>query len=168
MLKLALNPIEPGGRHEIIEEGKILADLKHPNLVQIYDLDFHEDRPYLVMEYIRGRNLDQLASEGRLKPRQVATLLAKVAAAVDYAHRHGIIHRDIKPKNILVDEAGEPRLIDFGMARLRTPGRKIPASPAARSPSWPPSKPASSRPKISRKSAPAATSSPWAPCSISC
>ncbi len=129
VLKLALKPVEPGGRHEIVEEGKILADLKHPNLVQIYDLDFHEDRPYLVMEYIRGRNLDQLASEGRLKPRQVATLLAKVAAAVDYAHRHGVIHRDIKPKNILVDEAGEPRLIDFGMARFRTAWSEDPGKP---------------------------------------
>ena len=64
VLKLALNAVEAGGRHEIIEEGKILAELKHPNLVQVYDLDFHDDRPYLVMEYIRGRNLDQLAPEG--------------------------------------------------------------------------------------------------------
>ncbi len=119
VLKLAHRAVEPGGRHEIIEEGKILAELKHPNFVQVYDLDFHDDRPYLVMEYIRGRNLDQLAQEGRLRPRQAAFLLAKVAAAVDYAHRHGIIHRDIKPSNILVDEAGEPRLIDFGMARLK-------------------------------------------------
>jgi len=119
VLKPALEPVRPDGRCEIIEEGKILAELKHSNLVQVFDLDFREDRPYLVMEYIRGRTLDQLASEGRLKPRQAAALLAKVAAAAEYAHRRGIIHRDIKPKNILVDESGEPRLIDFGMARLR-------------------------------------------------
>ena len=80
--------------------------------------DFHDDRPYLVMEYIRGRTLDQLAREGRLKPRRAAALLAKVAGAAEHAHRQGIFHRDIKPKNILVDESGEPRLIDFGMARL--------------------------------------------------
>ena len=60
-------PVEPDGRYEIIEEGKILAELEHPNLVRVYDLDFHDDRPYLVMEYIRGRNLDQLASEGALE-----------------------------------------------------------------------------------------------------
>jgi hypothetical protein len=119
VLKLALKPMEPGGRHEIIEECKISAELEHPNLVRVYDLDFHDERPYLVMEYIRGRTLEQVAAEGYLTPRQAAVLLAKVAAAVDFAHRHGIVHRDIKPKNILVDEAGEPRLIDFGMARLR-------------------------------------------------
>jgi predicted Ser/Thr protein kinase len=118
VLKLAHRPVEPGVRHEIIKEARILADLKHPNLVQVFDLDFLDDRPYLVMEYIRGRSLDQIASEGRLKPRRAAALLAKVAAAAEYAHRHGIFHRDIKPKNILVDEHGEPKLIDFGMARL--------------------------------------------------
>jgi serine/threonine protein kinase len=129
VLKLSLGPLEPGGRHEIIEEGKILAELKHPHLVRVYDLDFVDDRPYLVMEYIRGRNLDQVAREGLLKPNQAAALLAKVAGAADYAHRHGIIHRDIKPKNILVDEAGEPRLIDFGMARMRHAWSEEPGRP---------------------------------------
>ncbi len=119
VLKLSLEPVRPDGRCEIIEEGKILAQLAHPNLVRVYDSDFLDDRPYLVMEYIRGRTLDQLAREGRLKPRRAAALLAKVAAAADHAHRQGIVHRDIKPKNILVDDSGEPRLIDFGMARLR-------------------------------------------------
>jgi hypothetical protein len=119
VLKLSLTPVRPDGRCEIIEEGKILADLDHPNLVRVYDSDFHDDRPYIVMEYVRGRTLEQVASEGGLKPRQAAALLAKVAAAAEHAHRKGIVHRDIKPKNILVDEAGEPRLIDFGMARLR-------------------------------------------------
>jgi hypothetical protein len=129
VLKLSLSPVSPDGRHVMIEAGKMLAELKHPNLVQIYDLDWHDDRPYLVMEYIRGRNLDQIAREGPMKPQQVAALLAKVAGAVEYAHRRGIIHRDIKPKNILVDEAGEPRLIDFGMARLRHAWSDDPGSP---------------------------------------
>ena len=160
VLKLALEPVRPDGRCEIIEEGKILAELDHPNLVRVYDPDFYDDRPYLVMEYIRGRTLDQLAREGRLKPRQAAALLAKVAGAADYAHRQGIFHRDIKPKNILVDESGEPRLIDFGMARLRHAYVRRPGTrPAARSPSWPPSKPGSNRPRSSRRSARAATSS---------
>ena len=120
VLKLAKEPVGPDGRSEIIEEGKILSELEHPHLVRVYDLDFLGDRPYLVMEYIRGRNLDQLASEGQISPRLAAALVAKVAGAAAFAHRRGVVHRDIKPKNILVDEAGEPRLIDFGMARLRT------------------------------------------------
>jgi predicted Ser/Thr protein kinase len=128
VLKLSTEPIGPDGRHEIIEEGKILAELKHPALVQIYDLDFHNDRPYLVMEYIRGQTLEQVA-EGGMKPRRAAALLAKVAGAVDYAHRHGIVHRDIKPKNILVDETGEPHVIDFGMARLRHAWSDDPGKP---------------------------------------
>ncbi len=119
VLKLSLEPVRRDGRCEIIEEGKILASLDQPHLVRVYDQDFHDDRPYLVMEYIRGRTLDQVASEGRLEPRQAAALLAKVAGAVDHAHRKGVVHRDIKPRNILVDELGEPRLIDFGMAHLR-------------------------------------------------
>ena len=120
VLKLAKEPVGPDGRSEIVEEGKILAELEHPHLVRVYDLDFLGDRPYLVMEYIRGRNLEQYAGEKPLSPRQAAALVAKVAGAAAFAHRRGIVHRDIKPRNILVDEAGEPRLIDFGMARLRT------------------------------------------------
>jgi hypothetical protein len=119
VLKLSLEPVRADGRSDIIEEGKILAGLDHPNLVRVYDSDFHDDRPYIVMEYVRGRTLEQVASAVGLKPPQAAALLAKVAAAAEYAHSKGIVHRDIKPKNILVDEAGEPRLIDFGMARLR-------------------------------------------------
>jgi predicted Ser/Thr protein kinase len=119
VLKLARHPVELGGRSEIIEEGRALASLEHRHLVRVYDQDFLDDRPYLVMEFIRGRTLDQLAEDAGLSPRRAAALVAKVAGAVGYAHRHGIVHRDIKPTNILVDETGEPRLIDFGMARLR-------------------------------------------------
>ena len=120
MLKLAKEAVGPDGRSEIVEEGKIMSELEHPHLVRVYDLDFLGDRPYLVMEFIRGRNLEQFAAEDHVRPRRAAALVAKVAAAAAFAHRRGIVHRDIKPKNILVDEAGEPRLIDFGMARLRT------------------------------------------------
>jgi eukaryotic-like serine/threonine-protein kinase len=120
VLKLAKEPVGPGGRSEIVEEGKIMSELEHPHLIRVYDLDFLGDRPYLVMEFIRGRNLEQFAAEEQVAPRRAAALVAKVASAAGFAHRRGIVHRDIKPKNILIDEAGEPRLIDFGMARLRT------------------------------------------------
>jgi serine/threonine protein kinase len=119
VLKLSLAPIEPGVRHSIIEEGKILAGLKHPHLVEVYDVGLHEERHYVVMECLRGRTLAQVAREGNMTPRQASALLLKVAGAVDYVHRHGIIHGDIKPESIIVDEAGEPRLNDLGMARMR-------------------------------------------------
>ena len=100
-------------------EGRLLVDLEHPNLVRIYDLDFHDDRPFLVMEYVHGRNLEEYARDEPVTPRRAAALVAKLAEVMAVAHRHGIIHCDIKPKNILIDKLGEPRLIDFGMARLR-------------------------------------------------
>jgi eukaryotic-like serine/threonine-protein kinase len=129
VLKLSLTPVWPDGQCEIIKEGKILAELDHPNVVRVYDSDFYENRPYIVMEYVRGRTLEQVASEGSLTSRRAALLLAKVAAAAEHAHRKGIVHRDIKPKNLLVDDAGEPRLIDFGMARLRHAWSDEPARP---------------------------------------
>jgi tRNA A-37 threonylcarbamoyl transferase component Bud32 len=107
-------------RDALVAEGKLLAELEHPHLARVYDLDFHHDRPFLVLEYVRGRNLQQaLAADGRFAPRQAAALVAKLARALAVAHRRGIAHLDVKPSNVLLDEAGEPRLIDFGLARLR-------------------------------------------------
>ncbi len=105
-------------RDLLVTEGKILADLEHPNLVPIFDLDFDsDDRPFLVMEYVRGCNLTQEAAQHRPTPRQAAAWVAQVARAAAMVHRRGIVHQDIKPKNILIDESRRPRLIDFGVAR---------------------------------------------------
>jgi len=103
----------------LVAEGKMLAKLDHPNLARVFDLDFHEDRPFLAMEYIRGVNLRAYPEQNALAPRKAAAILAKVARAVAVVHRQGIVHMDIKPQNILIDEKDQPRLIDFGLAKVR-------------------------------------------------
>jgi serine/threonine protein kinase len=102
----------------LIEEGKVLAQIAHPNLVRVLDLQFHEGRPFLVMEHVAGRTLAQYREQVPLTTPQIATLMAKVARAVAAAHRRGVVHQDLKPENILIDEHDEPRVIDFGMARV--------------------------------------------------
>ncbi len=105
-------------RQRVEAEAKILARIEHTNLARIYDVDFHEDRPFLVMESIRGRTLEQYARQEQPSRTQSAMLLAKVARGLAVAHRCGIAHLDIKPSNVLIDDRGEPRLIDFGLAHL--------------------------------------------------
>jgi serine/threonine protein kinase len=119
VLKLSRRRVGTDQHSGLVEEGRLLVDLEHPNLVRIYDLDFHDDRPFLVMEYVHGRNLEQYSAQEPVTPRRAAALVAKLANVMAVAHRHGIIHCDIKPRNILIDKSVQPRLIDFGMARMR-------------------------------------------------
>ncbi len=104
----------------LIAEGRILAEIEHANLARVYDLDFHEGRPYLVLEYLRGLNLAQYVQRNPMPPRTAAALVAKIARAVGVVHRQGVLHFDIKPQNIVVDEHGDPKLLDFGLARWET------------------------------------------------
>ena len=99
-------------------EAKSLAKLSHPNIVSIIDYGEHEGVPYLVMEYLPGGTLkDQL--QGKPLPWQAAfRLLLPVARALQFSHQQGIIHRDVKPSNILITLSGEPMLSDFGIAKL--------------------------------------------------
>ncbi len=103
-------------------EGRTAARLSHPNVVQVYDagedeLDEHEVS-YIVMEYIPGGDLGKLVAEkGPLKEKELARIGADVASGLAHAHNKGIIHRDIKPQNILIDDYGRPKLADFGVAR---------------------------------------------------
>ena len=100
-------------------DAELLCELDHPNLVRVHDLDVHEGRAFVAMEFVRGRNLHQVAEQLPPSPYQAAAWVAEIARALDYVHRRGVIHQDIKPSNIMLDESGRPRLIDFGMARWR-------------------------------------------------
>lgn len=100
-------------------ERQILANLQHPNIARLLDGGSTPDGlPYLVMEYVDGVNILEYCRRHRLGLRGRLALLAKVCEAVTYAHRELVVHRDLKPSNILVDTAGQPRLLDFGIARL--------------------------------------------------
>ncbi|MBI5083846.1 MAG: serine/threonine protein kinase [Acidobacteria bacterium] len=101
------------------QERQILADLNHPNISRLIDAGTTPDgSPYLVMELIEGVPIDTWCKDKRLSPRQIAALFLPVCSAVQHAHSHLIIHRDLKPANILVTSSGEPKLLDFGIARL--------------------------------------------------
>lgn len=106
-------------RDRLVQEGRLLAQLEHPNLGAIYDLEFHDNHPFLVLEFIKGINLAQHAQHVRLTPRQIATIVAKIGRALGESHRNGIIHQDLKPMNVVMSESGEPKVIDFGLARIR-------------------------------------------------
>ena len=98
-------------------EAEAVASLRHPNIVGIHEIGEHEGQQYFSMDYIEGTDLAGLVGEAPLPGLRAALLLKTVAEAVDYAHSRGILHRDLKPSNILVDQAGQPHITDFGLAK---------------------------------------------------
>src|SRR5436189_696092 len=99
-------------------EAEAAASLDHPCIVPIYEVDERDGSCYFSMKFVEGGQLDEVTRRQPMPIRRAVELIAKVARTVHYAHEHGILHRDIKPGNILLDEKGEPHLTDFGLARL--------------------------------------------------
>lgn len=107
------------GRERFLNERQILADLNHPHIAQLYDGGQTEHGwPYLVMELVEGEHLDEFCRNQELNLKDKVRLVAKVAEAVGFAHANLVVHRDLKPSNILVTADGEPKLLDFGIAKL--------------------------------------------------
>ncbi len=101
-----------------LREVRAAAGLRHPHIVPVHDAGEVEGRPYLTMDLVDGRSLDQLlTAPDPPAPRRVVELLVPIVRALSHAHGQGIVHRDVKPENILVDQAGHPYLTDFGLAR---------------------------------------------------
>ncbi|MBK9118333.1 MAG: protein kinase [Phycisphaerales bacterium] len=104
-------------RRRFEREIELAASLRHPNIVTILDSGLSLGRYYFAMEFIDGLRLDRFVAQRGLSLQASLALFAKVAEAVNFAHQRGVIHRDLKPPNILVDEAGEPHILDFGLAK---------------------------------------------------
>lgn len=98
-------------------EAEAAARLRHPNIVTIHDIGEEDGLPYFSMSYVGGPNLSQLVRMQPLSSKRAATLLRKIAMAVQHAHDEGLLHRDLKPGNILIDPNDEPQVTDFGLAR---------------------------------------------------
>jgi len=99
-------------------EAEAAARLEHPGIVPIHEVGERDGSCYFSMKFVEGGQVDEVVRRAPMSIRQAAELIAKVARTVHYAHEHGILHRDIKPGNILLDAKGEPHLTDFGLARL--------------------------------------------------
>ncbi len=110
---------DPGFIERFRREARAAALLSHPNIVAVHDWGSTTNGTYfMVMEFIRGRNLrDLLTHYGRLEPQQAVEVLIQMLAALEHAHRHGIVHRDVKPENVLVTPEGQVKVADFGLAR---------------------------------------------------
>ncbi len=124
---VAIKVLPPELQHdrEFVErfnrEAQALARLNHPNIVTVHEFGVEEGRYYFVMELVDGTNLRQLLRDGKLPPERALRIVPQVCDALEYAHEEGVVHRDVKPENILVDRKGRVKIADFGIARVIAP-----------------------------------------------
>ncbi len=114
---------EPGFAERFTREARTLARLQHANIVGVHDFGVADGLYFLLMEYVDGLNLRQAMREGKLTAHEALAIVPQICDALQYAHEQGVVHRDVKPENILIDRAGRVRIADFGLAKIvqRTP-----------------------------------------------
>lgn len=117
-VKLARHqPGSSGNTSLLLREAQAAAHLHHPGIVSVHQIGQEDGRAYIVSDYIAGIDLAARLEVGPLDPREAAELCVKIAEALEHAHQRGVIHRDLKPANILLDAAGTPHVMDFGLAK---------------------------------------------------
>lgn len=109
----------PERRERLRREARAAAALTHPNIAQIYDVITHQDQDFVVMEWVEGQTLADLVASGPLSPGEVARIGAQIARALAFAHRRGIIHRDVKCENVMITPEGAAKVLDFGLAQIQ-------------------------------------------------
>src|SRR5437588_10909690 len=116
-IKVLHMQMEPETHEQFRREARTIANLQHPHIVQVHDFGLDDQTPYLVMEYTPGGTLHSRHPKGTPLPfEQIVTYVKQIASALDYAHQQHVIHRDVKPANLLLNARGEVVLSDFGLA----------------------------------------------------
>ena len=124
--QVAIKLLRPGlgddsYQRRFMNERQIMASLEHPNIARLLDIGTVKGLPYFIMEYIEGEHIDDYCDHRRLTTRGRLNLFLQVCSAVQYAHQHLVVHRDLKPQNILITTDGTPKLLDFGIAKPLDP-----------------------------------------------
>jgi serine/threonine-protein kinase len=109
---------DPTALKRFLQEAQVMARFSHPNLVQLYDMEEIGGFNYIVLEFVRGKSLRDWLNRDAIPLPQVFAMMHGVLQALDYAHRHAIVHRDMKPENVLISDEGAVKVADFGIARL--------------------------------------------------
>lgn len=115
-LKVMINHGDSKNSASILGEARAVAKLRHPNIVAVFEASSDDQRPYVVSEFIEGETLARKIDNNPMQPLEAAAMLRDLALGLYYAHTQGLIHRDIKPQNILVDSTGRAQITDFGLA----------------------------------------------------
>jgi tRNA A-37 threonylcarbamoyl transferase component Bud32 len=108
----------PDEVQRFLREAEAAANLQHPNIVAIHEVGEHDGQHYFSMDYVAGRDLGALVKDGPLAPQLAARHVKIIAEAIHFAHQRGTLHRDLKPQNVLIDAADQPRITDFGLAKI--------------------------------------------------
>jgi serine/threonine protein kinase len=110
------------------QEARAIAKLEHAHILPVFDYGKHEGTTYIAMRYVKAGTLKEYMSNGQLPLNEISRIIGQIGSALDYAHQEGIIHRDVKPSNVLIDDQGNTYLTDFGLARMMESSKKFTSS----------------------------------------